>query len=751
MSSELKELYEYIHEITPDLVKNYFTEAKKRGTYICIDPECNNGTGPDGDGLVVYPHGVIDCFKCGNVGDLVTYIARIHGLEPKSKEALKLTCEMFPNELLDRYNAIFNKNQSKLYTAKPMPKIQPVIHTHAQKPKTPAETNTQETNRILEAINGTDNRLQDLIEQARANLTHPKAIEFFKSRHISLETARAGGAGFLPAKTQIGFTKDNKDNIKPRYIWTDSIIYPDTLAGFITRAIDPEAKPKSLKPSIDKDGKSYFDTPYLISEIVRDKDKKLSDKGQDLEPVFIVEGPTDALSYKEIGLDAISLNGTANRNKIINIFKEYEIKRPLILNLDNDKEGRKAQERAYQEFKEAGLEVYNAEIIPKDLTIDGLKITDANEYLIADRIKFIESAQKARITPPIKDFESTFNKAKIGSFLNGIQERANTPAIPTGFKTLDSEYFLDGGLYEGLYIIGAISSLGKTTIMQQIADQIAKSGQDVLYISLEMSTEELIARSISRYTAKDVVNTTKPERVYPKTLRDITDKKRYDTKHTKEEIDHIHKAIFEYSRDTGDTMRIVQSFGDLTVKEIRQLVEEHTRHRGKPPVVFIDYLQILAPPADQPRSMTDKQAVDHNVKSLKQLSVDYKIPVFAISSFNRDNYNNEVSMLSFKESGAIEYSSDVLIGLERKNHPRREGTGEQARINYEKAVKELEEEERRTGIREIRLKILKNRNGQTGGKILFRYFYKYFYFQEAGNEYELLKQRKRETENFRIR
>ncbi len=51
---------------------------------------------------------------------------------------------------------------------------------------------------------------------------------------------------------------------------------------------------------------------------------------------------------------------------------------------------------------------------------------------------------------------------------------------------------------------------------------------------------------------------------------------------------------------------------------------------------------------------------------LKRISRDFKTPVIGISSFNRDNYNNAVSMQSFKESGAIEYSSDILIGLQNK-------------------------------------------------------------------------------------
>ncbi|MCL2355466.1 MAG: DnaB helicase C-terminal domain-containing protein, partial [Oscillospiraceae bacterium] len=68
------------------------------------------------------------------------------------------------------------------------------------------------------------------------------------------------------------------------------------------------------------------------------------------------------------------------------------------------------------------------------------------------------------------------------------------PAIPTGFKNLDDA--LDGGLREGLYVLGAVPSLGKTTFALQIADYIAKQGRDVLIYSLEMTKIRLTARSI---------------------------------------------------------------------------------------------------------------------------------------------------------------------------------------------------------------------------------------------------------------
>ena len=103
---------------------------------------------------------------------------------------------------------------------------------------------------------------------------------------------------------------------------------------------------------------------------------------------------------------------------------------------------------------------------------------------------------------------------------------------------------------------------------------------------------------------------------------------------------------------------------------------------------------------------------------LKRISRDYKIPVLGISSFNRENYKVEVSMQAFKESGSIEYSSDVLIGLQLF------GAGTSG-FNAD--------EERKKNPRQVELKILKNRNGKVGGEILFEYYPQFNYFIEKNN------------------
>ena len=110
------------------------------------------------------------------------------------------------------------------------------------------------------------------------------------------------------------------------------------------------------------------------------------------------------------------------------------------------------------------------------------------------------------------------------------------------------------------------------------------------------------------------------------------------------------------------------------------------------------------------------------------MSRDYAIPVIGISSFNRDNYTAPVNLASFKESGAIEYSSDVLLGLQYEGMDYQEGEADKAR---EKRIRELMKQAVEDGKngkpQKIQVKVLKNRNGSKGDALLdfypmFNYF-----------------------------
>ncbi|MCE2183738.1 hypothetical protein GPU77_09435, partial [Streptococcus thermophilus] len=347
-----------------------------------------------------------------------------------------------------------------------------------------------------------------------------------------------------------------------------------------------------------------------------------------------------------------------------------------------------------------------------------------NEMLVKNRDAFtarVEEAIKNAKNDKEKYLETSTDNY-IQDFLDGIADSVNTPSVPTGFPMLDE--VLDGGLYEGLYIVGAISSLGKTTLVTQIADQIASKGQDVLIFSLEMARSEIMAKSISRHTIMEVLQTGGDTK-NAKTVRGVTSGNRYE-KYNSTEKELIKNAVQTYS-GYAKHIYITEGVGDLGAQQIRETVEKHTRYTGNTPLVIVDYLQILAPYNER---ATDKQNTDKAVMELKRISRDFKTPVIGISSFNRDNYNNAVSMQAFKESGAIEYSSDVLIGLQLK------GAGDK---DFDPT------EAKKKNPREVELVILKNRNGQTGAKVPFEFYPMFNYFVENDNPQYILADSENET------
>lgn len=426
------------------------------------------------------------------------------------------------------------------------------------------------------------------------------------------------------------------------------------------------------------------------------------------KPLFVVEGELDALAVMSVGGEAVAISSTANVDAFLRILKTQRPKHPLLIALDRDEPGQAAAEKLAAGLQQQGLSSYRVE----ERLMGTAK--DPGEAIQKDREAFREAVLQAEnieaeLLKAERDaYMKTSAAAHLAAFAEGIQDSVNTPAIKTGFATLDAA--LDGGLYEGLYIVGAISSLGKTTLITQMADQIAEQGHDVIIFSLEMARSELMSKSISRQTLLKVQETNGDTR-NAKTARGITDGKRYQN-YSETELSIIKAATRAYA-SYADHIFIHEGLGSLGVEQIRATVEKHISFTGRRPVCIVDYLQILAPHSDR---ATDKQATDHNVMELKRITRDNKLPLIAISSFNRANYKEAVTMEAFKESGAVEYSSDVLMGLQL------EGAGSSS---FDATAA------KQKNPRAVECVVLKNRNGSVGNKIPFSYYPMFNYFKEG--------------------
>lgn len=305
-----------------------------------------------------------------------------------------------------------------------------------------------------------------------------------------------------------------------------------------------------------------------------------------------------------------------------------------------------------------------------------------------------------------EQYQQNFSAAaSLDSFRERIQASVNQPPISTGFTKLDS--ILNGGLHEGIISVGAITSLGKTTFCMQIADHIAESGHDVMIFSLEMSKNELISKSISRITYETVKRKNLSVSL-AKTQLGITDGCRYQ-RYNSEEKKLIDESIEEYKNNVAQHLYIYESVADMTVKQIGNIIEDHYNRNNEYPIVIIDYLQLLQH-EDKYINSNDKLRTDVNITSLKRISRKYRIPIIAISSFNRSSYNSDnISLAAFKESGGIEYSSDIIITLQQAS--------ERPIIRSELTEKV------------IKLSVLKNRQGKKDEDIELIY-------QPAFNHYE---------------
>ena len=146
-----------------------------------------------------------------------------------------------------------------------------------------------------------------------------------------------------------------------------AIIIPTFLCCFTARNIDKNAKDKIRKVG----GTQIFNLWEL-----REKENINKD-------FYIVEGEIDALSIIETGRKALALGSIQNIQLLIRKFEEDIPKNRIYLMLDNDKRGQKAQKELYKLLKEIGVNCVSTNILGK--------YKDPNEYLVKDRLGFIDT------------------------------------------------------------------------------------------------------------------------------------------------------------------------------------------------------------------------------------------------------------------------------------------------------------------------------------------------------------------------
>jgi hypothetical protein len=259
--------------------------------------------------------------------------------------------------------------------------------------------------------------------------------------------------------------------------------------------------------------------------------------------------------------------------------------------------------------------------------------------------------------------------------------------LATGFRELDD---ILGGIRPGrFYVLGGVSSAGKTSFLVQLLDQIAtESSAKIVLFSLEQEADELRLKSLARASG---VSINKLER-----------KRGAEGQITAEEWAKVHE---EASLTSGWRERITILDARLRTERLVSIAEGMAEP-GRDLVIAVDYLQLLKPEKSDGSNV--RGDLEETIIQLSRLARSAKCAVVALSSLSRasakeiENDPNSATMTAFKESGMVEYSADVAMMLTE------EGVADRRESDYKE-----------TGLvasakRRIRLDVLKNRMGRTG-------------------------------------
>ena len=228
-----------------------------------------------------------------------------------------------------------------------------------------------------------------------------------------------------------------------------------------------------------------------------------------------------------------------------------------------------------------------------------------------------------------------------------LNSDTKTFGLSTGFKRVDN--ILSGLCKSKLYILGARPRVGKSALAQQIAENVAQN-KNVLFISLEMKTEQYTKRSIFRRTGlnNDVL-----------TNGAIS---------TNDALERVAKA----SEGLSKLKLFIDDNPDCTLTSIEKNINQMIDKQGSCDLVIVDYLQLMK---SNNRKIHDRfEIVSNNSRGFKRLANKYNVPIVLLAQLSRqlEQRPDKRPMLSdLRDSGDIEQDADVVMFLYREElyHP----------------------------------------------------------------------------------
>ena len=659
-------------------------DARPKVAFACPNPDHAD----EHPSAFVTPDGRhVKCFSCGMTADTMQLIEWSHQCDFNG--ALAVAADWLGFDVTDESGASEGRPRSGTIRAAHISPSGYVTYpdkapTEAKLEPTPKPTATEPTPSAAPSLTG------EAVPMPGAPVTEADvdAAAYLARRGISVETAARCGIRFAPSWLS---PSDTRRNPTP----TRRLIFPTGVGGargaYTARDLDHDKNDgtefaKYCKQKVGTQG-------YAFADLVT------------ADTVFVCEGETSALSFWQVGFEAVATGSTSRAAKFVEWWAQNGNGARLLLALDRDDAGDKGTAAALEAVRSLAGRADAADV--RALVMQAGE--DPNDALVRSPDGLRAGALKALASAPSTRLRSQFDYIVGEGFLDDCKAMTAVRGRRWGFPQLDAPQREGGlgGIYPGLYVIGGATSLGKTTFAHIVAENLASAGIPVLYVSLEMTECELASKSIARRIAVD-----HPGEDWLPTALEV----RLGSFETADARRAYAAAVRWYAEGPGRNLYVVRGDAVGTTAEYvarcaERLVREHAD--APTPVVIVDYLQLLVP--TDPRK-NDKQAADEAVRVLKRIT-DSGAAVIALASLNRANYTVPVSYESFKESGGIEYGVDVLLGLQLEAVDAEEVLGIANETERRKALQDAKD----SNPRRVCLTVLKNRYGRPGGRYVIDY------------------------------
>jgi replicative DNA helicase len=229
------------------------------------------------------------------------------------------------------------------------------------------------------------------------------------------------------------------------------------------------------------------------------------------------------------------------------------------------------------------------------------------------------------------------------------KKSSDVVGLKTGLNDFDKKI---GGLHKSdLIIIAGRPSMGKTAFATNIASNICNGKNNdnktnVLFFSLEMSSEQLATRVISELS-----------QISSEGIR----------------TGNLSKTDFEKIIVASEQLKNLSLFIDdspaLTISSIRTRSRRLKRKFGLD-LIIIDYLQLIT---GESRNSNDNRVkeISDITRGLKAIAKELNIPVVALSQLSRkveEREEKRPQLADLRESGSIEQDADLVVFLYREEY-----------------------------------------------------------------------------------